>query len=80
MLFVIVITFLISLLCLFFGLLLGVKMADLFGVPALAAVGPLAALAIGIGFGLQRIPFEAGITAGIIGALGSAVALLKGRP
>lgn len=68
---------LVTILCLLFGYLLGVKFFDLFGYRLMAAAGPIAALAIGIGFGIKHLGLTAGIIAGVIGALGSAVALYR---
>lgn len=77
MLFTIVLTVLVTVLCLLFGVLLGAKMYDLFGWRFICAAGPLVAFAIGVGFGIRHIGLTAGIIAGAIGAVGSAVALFK---
>ncbi len=71
--------FMVAILCLLFGTVLGVKMAQLFDWVPACAVGPLAALAIGVGFGLTRVPLAAGIIAGVIGAVGSTVAMYRWR-
>jgi hypothetical protein len=77
MLLTICLTVLITILCLLFGFIVGVKFYDLFGWRWIAAVGPVASLAIGIGFGIKHLGLTAGIIAGVIGALGCGYALFK---
>jgi hypothetical protein len=74
----VVVTFLVTVLCVLFGTILGVKMAQLFNYLPACLIGPLAALAIGLGFGLTHLPFLAGLIAGVIGCAGSAIILARG--
>lgn len=77
MVLVVVLTFLVTIICGLFGTVLGVKMAQLFDWAPACAIGPLAALAIGVGFGLVHLPLLAGLIAGIVGAAGSIIALFR---
>jgi hypothetical protein len=73
-----VVTLLVTLLCLLFGTILGVKMAQLFNWVPACAIGPVTALAIGVGFGLTHLPLLAGLIAGAVGAIGAAIILARG--
>ena len=77
MILTVVLTILVTVICLLFGFLLGVKFFDLFGSRFTALAGPVAAFAIGVGFGIKHLGLTAGIIAGVIGAVGSAVALFR---
>ncbi|MBY0359552.1 MAG: hypothetical protein K2W82_16225 [Candidatus Obscuribacterales bacterium] len=77
MLLTIIITVLLTLLCMFFGILLAGKLVNLFGNAYLALLGPFVSLLVGIGFGLKHIPLGAGITAGVISALGALFVIAK---
>lgn len=79
MLITIVASFLVTVVCVLFGTIVGVKFYELFGWRWVAAVGPLTALATGVGFGIRHLGLTAGIIAGCIGAVGSAVALWRDR-
>lgn len=74
---IIVLTVLISILCVLLGWILGVKFAELFDCRWMALVGPLAALAIGLGFGMRDLGLTAGAIAGGIGLVGSIIALIR---
>lgn len=74
---IVVLTVLISILCVLLGWILGVKFAELFDCSWAAAIGPIAALAIGLAFGLRDLGLVAGAIAGGIGFVGSIVALIR---
>lgn len=74
---VLILTFLVTLVCVLFGTVLGVKMVHLFDEPWMFLTGPVAALLIGVGFGLTHLPLLAGLFAGLVGAVGSVVALYR---
>ena len=74
---ILVLTVLISILSVLLGWILGVKFAELFDCKWMAAVGPIAALAIGLGFGMRDLGLLAGATAGGIGFVGSIIALIR---
>lgn len=72
-----ILSFFVTLLSLLFGVLVGVKFYDLFESRIAALVGPIAALALGLAFGIREIGLWAGLLAGAIGAAGSAIALFR---
>lgn len=74
-----VLFFFATILSLLFGWLLGVKFYELFDCRCAALVGPAAALALGIAFGIKGLGPAAGIVAGTIGAIGCAIALYRQR-
>lgn len=75
----IVVTVLVTLICVLFGTVIGVKMAELFDWVPACALGPIAAFAVGLGFGLTRIPLPAGLIAAVIGAIGSCIIMFRWR-
>lgn len=79
MILILVGTILVSIICVLFGTVLGVKMAELFNWVPAAAIGPLAAFAVGLGFGVTRLPLAAGLIAAVIGAVGSTIAMFRWR-
>ena len=72
-----VLVVLVTILCLFFSLLLGMKLAELFEIDLVAYAGPLVGLCIGIGFGLSHMPFAAGLAAGLIGSSAAAYVIYR---
>ncbi len=70
-------TFLVTIVCVLFGTIVGAKFYDIFGWRWIAIVGPLTALATGIGFGVRHLGLSAGLIAGCIGAVGAAIALFR---
>lgn len=61
------------------GWVLGQKFCELFDWRPAAAIGPLAALAIGLSYGIlnPQLGLRAGIIIGVFGALGSTIALFR---
>lgn len=70
-------SFLVTMLCLLFGFVLGLKLSELFDSPYAGLLGPASALALGLAFGVRDLGFFWGLAAGLIGAAGSAYVLFR---